>query len=90
MRNNKIVIRLLVAIICFAYWAIPVVQYYTFSSFSDRTNDYYVFYISSSIFQFFLMFEKAPVPILVQLTFFLITWWVINKLVVSYIDRRGW
>ena len=85
---NKKRTRFVTGVVAFIYWAVPVIQFASYDSFTDKVNDHYIFFISAFVYQFFEMFEKAPTPILIQLVFFLLTWWGSYKLVVLYKNRK--
>lgn len=79
MRPKKIV-KVLWAFASLVYWGFPVVQYEVFHSLEHPTNGLWVFSPSFEIYNFFLLFCKAPLPILIQISFALLTWFLLGKL----------
>lgn len=87
LSNKKI--QFLTGIISFVYWILPVIQFASYESYTDKVNNHYIFFISAFVYQSIEMLEEAPIPILVQLVFFLLTWFVLYKLVVFIVKRRN-
>ena len=88
MGKGKVKTVFVTGVVSFIYWVVPVIQFSSFDSYSDKINDYYVFFISSFVYRFVLMFETSPTPILVQLVFFLLTWLILYKLVLFFVKRK--
>jgi len=87
MMKKESIIFVVTGVLSFIYWSVPVIQFYLYDSISEKSNDYYVFFLSSSVYQFLLMFEESPLPFLIQLIFFLLSWWILKKLMVIFVDK---
>lgn len=62
----------------FVYCIVPIIQDKVFSNFSDRFNDYYIFFLSSSVYGFMQMvYTNTSIPYIVQFILWLFTWWIL-------------
>ncbi len=74
--------KVLIGILTFIYFAVPVIQYHLYSNIEDRFNDHYVFCIAQYLFEFLqFVYTNSIVPYLAQILIWLFAWWLINKIV---------
>jgi hypothetical protein len=71
-------IKLYSGIFTFVYFIIPILQDNSSYSFSRRFEDYYFFFLSSSIYGFMQMFYTNSIMVyFVQLISWIISWWLL-------------
>jgi hypothetical protein len=81
--NRSIQIKLITGAVTLVYCLVPIMQDKAFSSFSDRFNNLYFFFISSGVYGFMqLLYTNSSIVYVVQLVLWLFLWWI------SYLSVR--
>ena len=76
MKNLKL--KLFSGIFTFIYFIFPILQDNSSYSFSERFEDYYVFFFSSSIYGFMQMFYTNSIMVyIIQLICWIISWFIV-------------
>ncbi len=84
---SKRMLFILCGLVALVYWIFPVVQFSIFDSLAERTNDHWVFAISSGVYHFFVMFVSGPLPVLIQFALSIGTWFLLYRVSLSLLFR---
>ena len=74
--DRSIKIKLMTGVVTLVYCMVPILQDKAFSSFSERFNDHYLFFLSSGVWGFMRLVSTSAAAYVVQLALWFLLWWI--------------
>jgi hypothetical protein len=70
--------KAITGVIALLYCLTPIIQDNVFDDFSNRFNNYYIFFLSSGVYGFMQLFYTNTIATyVIQLILWLLIWWVL-------------
>ncbi len=77
----KINAKSIVGVLTFLYCVFPIFQYHLHTEFAKKFENYYFFFLSSSVFSFFeFVYTGSLVPYIFLCILWITLWWVLYAL----------
>ena len=74
--DQSIKIKLMTGVVTLVYCMVPILQDEAFSSFSERFNDHYLFFLSSGVWGCMRLVSTNVVAYVIQLALWFLLWWI--------------